>query len=74
MVTTVSFSNKHQRLICLNDCGSIVDPEVDGGDGGPLFDKASVLFGPNYPRLQQLKKQYDPEMLFSRWFPIRPAA
>lgn len=52
----------------------IVDPEVDGGDGGPVSDKAPVLFGANYPRLQSLKKQYDPEMLFSKWFPIRPAS
>jgi FAD/FMN-containing dehydrogenase len=49
-----------------------IDPEVDGGDGGPVSDKASILFGPNYPRLQQLKKLYDPEMLFSKWFLIRP--
>jgi FAD/FMN-containing dehydrogenase len=32
-----------------------------------------VLFGDNYPRLQALKKKYDPDMLFSKWFVITPA-
>lgn len=31
------------------------------------------LFGPNYPRLQELKKKYDPDVIFDRWFAIRPA-
>ncbi|KAG8915214.1 hypothetical protein FRC01_003745 [Tulasnella sp. 417] len=33
---------------------------------------ARKLFGPNYPRLQEVKKKYDPEMVFDRWFNIRP--
>lgn len=27
----------------------------------------------NYPRLQQLKRRYDPDMLFNKWFCIKPA-
>ncbi|KAG8900031.1 hypothetical protein FRC01_010281, partial [Tulasnella sp. 417] len=34
---------------------------------------ARKLFGPNYPRLQEVKKKYDPDMVFDRWFAIRPA-
>ncbi|KAJ7576961.1 FAD-binding domain-containing protein [Mycena floridula] len=34
---------------------------------------AEALFGDHYPRLQALKKKYDPEMRFSRWAPITPA-
>ncbi|KAG8909126.1 hypothetical protein FRC01_007114, partial [Tulasnella sp. 417] len=34
---------------------------------------ARKLFGPNYPRLQEVKKRYDPDMVFDRWFAIRPA-
>ena len=36
--------------------------------------KSRVLFGPNYSRLQRLKAQYDPECVFSKWFPITPNA
>ena len=52
-----------------------LDPEiaVGGIDGGPVDDKAHVLYGDNYPRLQALKQKYDPEMLFSKWFAITPA-
>ena len=36
-------------------------------------DKAQSMFE-DYPRLQQIKKCYDPENIFHRWFPITPAA
>ena len=65
-------SNKHQCLSKLKGHGYFVDHEVDRGDSASVSDKASVLFGANYPRLQQLKKVYDSEILFSKWFPIRP--
>jgi hypothetical protein len=53
----------------------VVDSDVDGvdrGDGAGTDDKALTLFGPNYPKLRELKKMYDAEMLFSKWFVIRP--
>lgn len=34
---------------------------------------AKKLFGPNYTRLQEVKRKYDPDMIFDRWFAIRPA-
>jgi len=34
---------------------------------------AKKLFGENYPRLQQIKKKYDPNVVFSKWFAISPA-
>jgi hypothetical protein len=40
----------------------------------PPQDKAQVLFAENYPKLQVLKKKYDPECVFSKWFVITPAA
>lgn len=36
-------------------------------------EKARNGFGENYARLQKVKKQYDPDNFFNRWFPITPA-
>ncbi|THV05381.1 FAD-binding domain-containing protein [Dendrothele bispora CBS 962.96] len=38
-----------------------------------VTDKAQLVFGQNYPRLQQIKKKYDPTLIFCKWFPIKPA-
>jgi len=38
-----------------------------------VIDKAQLVFGTNYPRLQQIKKHYDPDNVFNKWFPITPA-
>jgi FAD/FMN-containing dehydrogenase len=32
--------------------------------------KSKALFGEHYPKLQALKKKYDPENMFSKWFSI----
>ncbi|KAI0637906.1 FAD-binding domain-containing protein [Trametes polyzona] len=42
-------------------------------EGAVPVDKAKQLFGSNYPRLQQIKKKYDPERVFNKWFNITPA-
>ncbi|KAG8973295.1 hypothetical protein FRB90_009961, partial [Tulasnella sp. 427] len=34
---------------------------------------ARHFFKSNYPRLQEIKKKYDPEGVFNRWFAIKPA-
>ena len=36
-------------------------------------DKTQKLFGQHYTKLQALKKKYDPDMLFHKWFLITPA-
>jgi hypothetical protein len=61
------YMTRSVKLSWLSPC---IDSEADAG---PASNKARVLFGANYPRLQQLKKRYDPEMLFSKWFLIQPA-
>jgi FAD/FMN-containing dehydrogenase len=36
--------------------------------------KAQVLFGENYAKLQRLKKQYDPDLVFFKWNAVTPQA
>ncbi|KAJ3500168.1 hypothetical protein NLJ89_g9911 [Agrocybe chaxingu] len=35
--------------------------------------KSKFIFGENYVRLQSIKKLYDPDNVFNKWFPIMPA-
>lgn len=35
--------------------------------------KAAAVFGVNYKRLQEIKKKYDPDLVFNKWFVITPA-
>lgn len=35
-------------------------------------DKVKALFKDNYPRLQTIKKKYDPSMVFNKWYNITP--
>ncbi|KAL9713801.1 hypothetical protein Ac2012v2_003412 [Leucoagaricus gongylophorus] len=49
------------------------DPEGVRGDKAEVKNQAAVVFGGNYRRLQEIKKKYDPENVFNRWFAITPA-
>ena len=51
-----------------------LDHTVEEEDGVVVKNKAKALFRENYPRLQELKKKYDPENIFNKWFAITPSA
>jgi FAD/FMN-containing dehydrogenase len=36
-------------------------------------EKPSLVFGDKLPRLRELKRKYDPNHVFNKWFPIVPA-
>jgi len=49
------------------------DHQAVTGEKESVPDKAKLVFAENYPRLQKIKKQYDPNSIFDKWFPITPA-
>ncbi|KAI0056283.1 FAD-binding domain-containing protein [Artomyces pyxidatus] len=53
-----------------SDAPSMIDPN---GDTQISAIQTEALFGGNHARLRELKKEYDPDMVFSKWFAIRPA-
>lgn len=43
-------------------------------NGGSLNDvKSALVFGKKYRRLRELKRKYDPDLVFNKWYPIIPA-
>jgi hypothetical protein len=37
-------------------------------------EKITDMFGENLPKLRELKKKYDPNFVFNKWYPIEPVA
>uniref|UniRef100_D8Q4W8 FAD-binding PCMH-type domain-containing protein n=1 Tax=Schizophyllum commune (strain H4-8 / FGSC 9210) TaxID=578458 RepID=D8Q4W8_SCHCM len=49
------------------------DAEAASSDLERRAQSSRDAFGDVYPRLQKIKKMYDPDMVFDRWRPIQPA-
>ncbi|KAM5534865.1 hypothetical protein V8D89_011420 [Ganoderma adspersum] len=73
---------KYSRDACHEICGLITGKAADNlgygnynsdSEAQPVASKAEANFGSNYKRLQEIKKKYDPELLFRKWFVINPA-
>ncbi|KAL1708775.1 hypothetical protein EV121DRAFT_196437 [Schizophyllum commune] len=76
-VTAENFA-KGQSMV--RDIASIVQkshPDLAEHEGsgkkGQPDDKARATFGAKYPKLQRMKKKYDPGNIFNRWCPVKPA-
>ncbi|TCD63859.1 hypothetical protein EIP91_004873 [Steccherinum ochraceum] len=41
--------------------------------GAVTADKTKALFREHYPKLQAIKKKYDPDMIFNQWYTVIPA-
>jgi len=37
------------------------------------YDSAQRMFGLNYERMRQVKRKYDPDIRFNKWFTVEPA-
>jgi len=53
--------------------GNYTSEEIVAGSSGSKVD-AQALFGENYAKLQKLKQEYDPDLVFFKWCPIIPQA
>ncbi|KAI0074365.1 FAD binding domain-containing protein [Panus rudis PR-1116 ss-1] len=53
--------------------GNYDDSVAEKKEGIAPPNAAEALYGDAYPRLQAIKKKYDPEMIFNKWFLIVPA-
>jgi FAD/FMN-containing dehydrogenase len=54
-----------------NICGNL--DQIEEEDSVCATNKVESLFLENYPRLQKLKKKYDPDNIFNKWFAITPS-
>jgi len=55
--------------------GNYASDEITSAAAGSRTGvSAEALFGENYARLQKLKKEYDPDLVFFKWTPITPQA
>jgi hypothetical protein len=60
---------------------SVTEKRGVQGQGGVLvnanfssgYEKLNAVFGENLPRLRELKRKYDPDFIFNKWYPIPPA-
>lgn len=63
-------------MICLRANGLIgADTEaLPTAEGIVKPTRAQELFREHYPKLQEIKRKYDPDMIFNKWFVVHPGS
>lgn len=72
----VGYGNYSKRRVeHIGDCTQVhLDPEEIVSVAAGSKANAEALFGENYARLQKLKQEHDPDLVFFKWCPITPQA
>jgi len=81
MTQSVGYANYSASVLLIAPVAGkvivIVPLDPEGGVLGAAEareEKSKLVFAENYPRLQEIKKRYDPTNIFNKWFPITPAS
>ena len=54
-----------------SDAPALIDPNTD--EGVLSETKTHALFGSHHAKLAALKQKYDPNLVFNKWYVIKPA-
>ena len=73
MVTTVSSARELSRLSFTYRQLAASDGDAQPASTIVTSDSTRALYEDNYPRLQIIKKKYDPDVVFNQWYTITPA-
>ena len=63
---------KEQRAMAKIQVDGQRDVTMIYGNLSSGTEKIESVFGSNLPRLRELKKKYDPDLLWNKWYPITP--
>jgi hypothetical protein len=72
MTISESLGYANLGMFSLFKLSSIHKPDLIISDSGE-DNNTKLVFAENYPRLQKIKRKYDPDLIFNKWFPITPA-
>ncbi|KIM25712.1 hypothetical protein M408DRAFT_26037 [Serendipita vermifera MAFF 305830] len=72
LVAFVKSAEDVSRIIKIFKSNGLLNPTFTETANSKSTGGARTLYAGNYPRLQDVKRKYDPDMMFKSWYPIRP--